>query len=151
MILSQYMTSVKKDFSIFVEGFDNPSVTTGIEDRPDMIVSNQTKDHVYVNELTIGFESNITKNCRRKAIRYNELCRLLRLRFDKVKYSNLSAIGIVRMECANLYTFLTDDIGLDSSQINYLMKKLIGCCIRTTYYLFCTRNKQGKAPKLLYW
>ena len=39
MILSQYMTSVKKDFSIFVEGFDNPSVIPGIEDRPDMIQS----------------------------------------------------------------------------------------------------------------
>ena len=118
-----------------------------------MIVLNQAKDHVYANELTIGFESNITKNCRRKVIRYNELCRLLRLRFDKIKYFNLSmgAIGMVRMECANLYTLLTDDIGLDSSQINYLMKKLIGCCIRTTYYLFCMRNKQRKAPKCLYW
>ena len=40
MILAQYLTSVKKDFSIFadIEGFDNPSVITEMEDRPDMTI-----------------------------------------------------------------------------------------------------------------
>ena len=63
----------------------------------------------------------------------------------------MGAIGIVGKECADFYTFLIEDIDLDSSQMNYLMKKLIGCCIRTTYYIFCMRNKQWEAPKLLYW
>ena len=36
MILAQYLTSAKKDFSIFadIDEFDNPSVITGMEDKP---------------------------------------------------------------------------------------------------------------------
>ena len=42
-ILAHYLSSVKKDYSIFadIEGFDNPSVITGMEDRPDIIVLNE--------------------------------------------------------------------------------------------------------------
>ena len=63
-------------------------------------------------------------------------------KFDKVKYLHLSmdAVGIVGKECTDFYTLPIENIDLDSSQVNHLMKKLIGCCIRTTY-LFCTRNK----------
>ena len=31
---------------------------------------------------------------------------------------------------------------LESPQMNYLVKKLIGCCIRSAYYLFCMKDKQ---------
>ena len=37
----------------------------------------------------------------------------------------MGAIGMVGKEYANFCASLTDDIGLDSSQINYLMKKVI--------------------------
>ena len=49
-----------------IEGFDNPSVITGTDDRPDMVVLNNTKDKICVAELTVGFETNIAKNCKRK-------------------------------------------------------------------------------------
>ena len=95
MILAQYLSSVKKDYSIFadIEGFDNPSVITGMEDRPDIIVLNEAKDHAYVIELTIGFESNITKNCRRKSNRYNELCRSLYVK-NSIKLSTLIYVWV---------------------------------------------------------
>ena len=37
-----------------IEGFDNPSVITGLDDRPDMIVLDNTKDKMCVVELTLA-------------------------------------------------------------------------------------------------
>ena len=64
-----------------IEGFDNPSVITGPDDRPDMIVLNNTKDKICVVELTVCFETDIAKNCKRKEIRYKDLCSSLKQRF----------------------------------------------------------------------
>ena len=66
--LAEYLSSIKKNCLIYadIEGFDNPSVMTGPDDRPDMIVLNNTKDKICVAELTVGFETNIAKNCKRK-------------------------------------------------------------------------------------
>ena len=50
-----------------------------------------------------------------------------------------------------LYGFLDKEMELELPQMNYLVKKLIGCCIRSTYYLFCTKDKQWVTPKFLYW
>ena len=49
-------------------------------------------------ELTVGFENNIAKNCKRKGIRNKDLCNSLKQRFGNVKYINLSmgAIGMVK-------------------------------------------------------
>ena len=51
--LAEYLSSIKKNSLIYadIEGFDNPSVITGPDDRPDMIVLNNTKDKIYVVEL----------------------------------------------------------------------------------------------------
>ena len=59
-----------------------------------MIIVNTTIRAIYVIELTIGFETNITKNCTRKT--YEEFCNALKQRYDTVEYSNLSmgAIGV---------------------------------------------------------
>jgi hypothetical protein len=77
--LVEYLSSVKKDLRFYadVEGFENPSVVTGLEDRLDMIIENYTNRAIYVIELTVGFETNITKNCIRKTTRYRELCNAL--------------------------------------------------------------------------
>ena len=89
---------------------------------------------------------------KRKEIRYIDLCSSLKQRFGNVKYFNLSmgAIGMIGKECKDFYGFLDEDMELES-QMNYLVKKLIGCCIRSTYYLFCMKDKQWVTPKLLYW
>ena len=51
-----------------------------------MIVLNNSKDKICVVELTVGFETNIAKNCKRKAIRYKDLFSSLKQRFGNVKY-----------------------------------------------------------------
>ena len=80
--MAEYLSSMKKDFLVYadIDGFDNLSVVTGHDDRPDMIVLNNSKDEVCVVELTIGFETNVTKNCRRKKARYKDLCSSLKLK-----------------------------------------------------------------------
>ena len=83
-----------------------------------MIIVNTTIQAIYVIELTIGFETNITKNCIRKAAHYRELCHALKQRYDATEYFNLSmgAIGIFGSECKKIYDFLGNVIGLDVSQ-----------------------------------
>ena len=58
--------------------------------------------------------------------------------------------AMIGKECKDFYGFLDEDMELES-QMNYLVKKLIGCCIRSTYYLFCMKDKQWVTPKLLFW
>ena len=79
----------------------------------------------------IGFETNITKNCKRKAIRYKDLRSPLKQRFGNLF---MGAIGMIGKECKDFYGFLDEDMELELPQMNYLVKKLIGCCIRSTYY-----------------
>ena len=85
--LVEYLSSVKKDLSFYadVDGFENPSIIAGLEVRPDMIIVNTTIRAIYVIELTIGFETNITKNCTRKTLHYKEFCNALKQRYDTVE------------------------------------------------------------------
>ena len=82
-----------------------------------------------------NFETNIAKNCKREEIHYKDLCSSLKQRFGNVKYLNLSmgAIGMIGKECKDFYVFLDEDMELELPQMNYLVKKLISCCIRSTY------------------
>ena len=84
-----------------IEGFYKSSVITGPDDRPNMLVINNSNDTISVIELTVGFETNLTKNCKRKAARYKDLCTSLKYRFRKVYHFNLSmgAIGMISKEC----------------------------------------------------
>ena len=65
-----------------------------------MIIENYTNRAIYVIELTVGFETNITKNCIRKTTRYRELCNALKKRYNTIEYLNLSmgAIGVIGIE-----------------------------------------------------
>ena len=70
--LAEYLSSVKKDLSVYadVDDFTNPSIVADAEVRPDLIIVNTALRAIYVSELTIGFENNITKNCIRKSSHY---------------------------------------------------------------------------------
>ena len=37
-----------------INGFENPSVITGPDDRPDMLLINNSKDTISVIQLTVG-------------------------------------------------------------------------------------------------
>ena len=151
--LVAYLSSIKKNLCFYadVEGFENP-VISGTETRPDVIIVNNIDQVVYIVELTVGIETNITKNCVRKTLRYRELCYALKQQYKTVEYFNLSmgAIGVIGIDCKNVYGFLESVIGLDVIQRNFLIRKLCGVCIRTTYFLFCMRDREWNNPELLY-
>ena len=81
-------------------GFESPSIITGDEFRPDLLVSTPDK-HLYVVELTVGFESNLTNNVNRKKAKYKNLIRELDQNFTSVKFINLSvsSLGVFDKEC----------------------------------------------------
>jgi hypothetical protein len=58
----------------------------GDEYRPDLLVSTSDK-HLYVLELTIDFESNLTNNVKRKKAKYKNLIRELDQNFTSVNKS----------------------------------------------------------------
>ena len=63
----------------------NPAVITGEENRPDMNVT-QTESTIFVLELTVGFETNIGLNTKRKANKYKEMLKSLENKFEKVNF-----------------------------------------------------------------
>ena len=128
----------------------NPSVITGEEDRPDMIV-NQNELTIFVLELTFRFEINIDINTKWKAIKYREMLMSFENKFEKVNFVNLSigTLGIVGAHSS--VTNMLKALGFQQQEIVYLIRKIMCCCIRGTYYLFCMRNKAWSQPSLLSW
>ena len=106
---------------------------------------------IFVLELTVGFENNIEINIKRKRVKYEEMLKHLDRRFLKVNFINLSmgTLGIVGVntQITNMLTAL----GFNQQEITYLVKKIICCCIRATYYVFYMRNKAWCQPSLLSW
>ena len=89
--------SLLQDSSLYADllSFPSPSLITGDSLRPDLVlVLNSTT--VYLLELTIGFESNITINSQRISDKYRPLILALQEKFYDVKFINLSmsALGI---------------------------------------------------------
>ena len=123
----------------------NPSVITGEEDRPDMIV-NQNELTIFVLELTFSFEINIDINTKWKAIKYREMLMCFENKFEKVNFVNLSigTLGIVGAHSS--VTNMLKALGFQQQEIIYLIKKIMCCCIKGTDYVFCMSNKACARP-----
>ena len=130
-------------------GFETPSIITGDEYRPDLLVSTSDK-HLYVVELTVGFESNLTNNVNRKKAKYENLIRELDQNFTSVKFINLSVSSLVVFD-KECHTFLKmlNELGLDNQHQQYCIRKIISIAIRSTYYIFCCRKKEWTNPELM--
>ena len=85
-----------------LEGYISPSIISGEDKRPDIIIVE--RDTVYIFELAIGSETNISTNFERKKNNHSQLLEGLKSRHKKVKFINLSmsAIGIYGDTCFNL-------------------------------------------------
>ena len=129
--------------------FQTPSVITGDAERPDIVVMKD--NHCYLMELTVGFETNITKNSERKRNKYANLTKRLEKDYT-VKYCDISmgAIGIIGTDSKDIQNTF-ENLGLSKEESDYLIRKIINVCLRTTYYIFCCRNKDWEAPSLLTW
>ena len=131
-----------------IEGYINPLVIIGDENRPDMIVT-QNKSTIFVLELTVGFETNLDYNTKLKASKYREMLKSPENKFEKVNFVNLSmgALGIVGAHSS--VTNILKALGFQQQEIAYSIKKVMCCCIRGTHYVFCMRNKAWSQPSFL--
>ena len=130
-------------------GFLSPSIITGDQLRPDLLL--KTKENcLYVLELTIGFETNLNCNAVRKSEKYATLVSDLKSQFKSVSFVNLSisSLGIFGNSCSS-FIDMCDSLSIDHQQKRYLISKLTSISIRTTYYIFCCRNKTWTNPELL--
>ena len=130
-------------------GFMNPSAVTGDSFRPDLLLT-IGKKCLYILELTVGFESNLQVNANRKHQKYNDLIKEQESNFIKVKFVNLSlsTLGVFG-RTSDSFDDMLRNLQFDSQQSKYIKKKIVSTCIRTSYYIFCQRNKVWDNPKLM--
>ena len=129
--------------------FHSPSIITGDNFRPDLVfVSPDNK--IYILELTVGFETNLEVNAERKRAKYQSLTETLKSKYTDVKCVNLSisSLGIFGLSCSS-FIEMCDALAVDMRHRRYLISKLSNTIIRTTYYIFCRRNKPWNSPELL--
>ena len=153
--IGDYLASARKDINLFcdIDGYKSLSIITGDQLRPDMVITDASSDSIFVVELTVGFETRIRDNAVRKSNHYKDLCNQLKNHYSYVKFINLSmrAIGVLGKSSRCFYKLLMNDLKLDETHNNFLVRKIISCCIRTTYYLFCMKDKEWPLPQLLLW
>jgi hypothetical protein len=71
--------------------------------------------------------------------------------YDEVKFVNvsISSLGVFGESIATNTLFdMLHDLKYDEQRIKYVKKKIIATCIRTSYYIFCRRNKDWNNPEL---
>ena len=122
-----------------IEGNPNPSIIiTGDEQRPNFALVKS--DNLLLLGLTVVFETNIKKNFDRKVKRYQQLLAELSNKY-KVYYVNLSlgAIGIIGKD--SLIMTAMGNFDLSKETLNFIVNRTINACTRTTYCIFCMRNK----------
>ena len=89
MFLTQTFQSVNSS-KLYVDlpGYLSPCIITSDSLRPDMLLS--TADKLYIIELTVGFETNLAKNARRKELKYRSLVTDLSNDYHSIEFINLS-------------------------------------------------------------
>ena len=67
-----------------------------------------------------------------------------------VKFVNLSisSLGVFSKECDASLDML-NDLRFDDRHRKYCIGKIMSIAIRSTYYIFCCRNKDWSTPELL--
>ena len=96
------------------------------------------------------FETNIDNNATRKYEKYRSLIQELSSSYHKVKFIDISisSLGIF-VNSFDAYIQTYKDLNCEEMHHKYILKKLITIINRTTYYIFCMRNKQWTNPELL--
>ena len=106
------------------------------------IIFSAADNILYIIELAVGFEGNLHINTSRKELKYRPLQADLDKAYDRIKFINLciSSLGIYG-NSSDSFLQMCHDIGIDKHHLNFIATKLSTIIIRTTYYIFCMRNK----------
>ena len=118
-----------------------------------MVITDSPSNSIFLVELTVGFETRIRDNAVQKLSHYKDSGNHLKNHYNYVKFINLSigAIGVVGMSSRCFYDLLMNGLKPDETHKNFLVRKIISCCIRTAYYFFCMKGKEWPQPQLLSW
>ena len=57
----------------------------------------------------------------------------------------MSSLGVFSDECSTFLDMM-NDIGIDKKQQHYIIKKMVNIAIRSTYFIFCCRNRNWDNP-----
>ena len=148
-VAQTFQSMIECKLFVDLPGYQSPSIITGDEYRPDLLLS--TPNNIfYMVELTVGYESNLANNAKRKKEKYKDLIIKLDENFVSVKFVNLSisSLGVFDKEC-DTFIEMMNDLGLNDQHQQYCFRKMISIAIRTTYYIFCCRNKEWTNPGLM--
>ena len=98
----------------------------------------------------MGFETNLNNNARRKELKYLPLLTDLANDYKQVKFINLSVsfLGIFG-NSSDLFIKLCMERCISNGDLNFIISKISTIIIRSTYYIFCMRNKPWSNPELL--
>ena len=125
------------------------SLITGDDLRPSILISTPSNT-LYVLELSVCFETNLDDNARRKFKKYRYLLNDLTSKYRHIKFVNLSigSLGSFGQSCDS-FIQISSDPTIDKAHTSYIITKSTTITIRTTYYIFCMRNKPWTTPDLL--
>ena len=115
-------------------------------------------DTLAVESYTVFIESSyyyfyycyIQNNSDRKTAKYSSLINDLSPSYSKVVFVNLSmgAIGVMGSSCNSLLSLL-HELHFDKTITKRIIMKAMNISIRSSYYIFCHRNKTWTNPELL--
>ena len=122
---------------------------TGDSLRPNLLLVTRDKC-LYILELTVGFESNLRNNSHRKQLKYKTLIREQQKNFNNVRFVNLcmSALGVFD-HLTKSFLEMLQDLKFDVTTRNFIIRRTMTIAIRTTYNMFCRRNKDWDSQELL--
>ena len=89
--------------------------------------------------LTVGYETNLEKNAKRKKAKYSELVIDQSDHFEKVNFVNISmsSLGVYGKECSAFISML-NDLGFNEND------RKLRSELRTTYFAAETKNGQAQ-------
>ena len=143
-LLASTLTAVQNSrLYVDIPGFVNPSVLTGDNLRPDLLLAIEN-ECLYILELTVGFESNLQVNANRKRQKYLDLIEEQKTNYDKVKFIklSLSTLGVFSRSSENFDEMLRS-LKLDDQYSKYIKKKIVNMCTRTSYIYFVDETRSG--------
>ena len=103
-------------------GFVSTTVITGVNLRSDLLLTFK-KTCLYIFELTVGFETNLSSNAAQKTYKYQDLIVNLRQQYNDVKLTSLpiSTLGIISSLSTSFIDMLKE-IKVENIHQEYILK-----------------------------
>ena len=135
------MSAERSKLYVDLPGFITPSVITGDQLRPDLLLAIENKV-LYVLELTVAFETNLNSNSDRKHKKYLPLISDQESNYDKVKFVNvsISSLGVFGQSTKTL-TDMLKELKFDEQQIKYIKIKRKSLLLVFAHHIMCSVNE----------